>query len=88
MSLAQMDHHYETDTFKKLTALESRNARIWTMYMLTSQGHEPENIYPTLPYWQSVKNIHITYICSQILTNEPQVFMPNPYSASIYGCIR
>jgi hypothetical protein len=41
-----------------------------------------------LPYWQSVKNIQITYKCSQILMIEPQIFMPNPYAASIYGCIR
>ena len=53
-----------------------------------SPGHEPQNIYPTLPYWQSVKNIQITYKCSQMLMIEPQIFMPNPYAASIYGCIR
>ncbi len=33
----------------------------------------------------TVKNIQIQYKCSQILTIEPQIFMPNPYAASIYG---
>ena len=32
-----------------------------------------------------MKNIQIKYKCSQILTIEPQIFMPNPYAASIYG---
>jgi hypothetical protein len=44
--------------------------------------------FAILPYWQSVKNIQIKYKCSQILTIEPQTFMPNPYAASIYCCIR
>jgi hypothetical protein len=49
-----------------------------------SPGHEPQKINPILPYWQCVKNIQIIYKCSHILTNEPQIFMPDPYAASIY----
>jgi hypothetical protein len=53
-----------------------------------SQGHEPQKVYPTLPYWQSVKNIRIGHKFSQILTNDPQILTVNPYATSIYGCIR
>jgi hypothetical protein len=48
----------------------------------------PRKNYPTLSYWQSIKNIQVTHNCCQILVNEPQIFTANPYAASIYGCIR
>jgi hypothetical protein len=48
----------------------------------------PEHELQTLPYWQSVKNLHFTYRFSQILMIEPKIFMLNPHAASIYGCIR
>jgi hypothetical protein len=44
---------------------------------------------PTLPYWQSVRNIQIAHKFSQILTNEPQILIVHPYTASISinGCM-
>jgi hypothetical protein len=68
--------------------LEESNKKTKNLRENISPGHEPQNIYPTLPYWQSEKNVRITYKCSQILMIEPQIIMPNPYAASIYGCIR
>jgi hypothetical protein len=43
-----------------------------------SPGHEPQKVYPTLPYWQSVKSIQIAHDCSQIPTNKPKYSLPIP----------